>query len=87
MLTVSLHYVVTQSKNERLQPRVHPQLGQDARHVVALRRDAYVQFFGDLPAVEAFGQRLEDLPFAGSELRYGLASSLYLLSVGASVLE
>jgi hypothetical protein len=46
---------VSQGEHEHLQPRVHPQLGQDARHVVALRREAYVQSLGDLLTVEALG--------------------------------
>jgi hypothetical protein len=53
--SANVNYAVSQGEHERLQPRVHPEFGQDAGHMVAFCWNAYVEPLGDLLAVEAIG--------------------------------
>ena len=62
-----LHHAVAGCEYQRLQARVDAQLGEDARHVVALGLGADVKPTGDLLGVEALGKGLQHLPFAIGE--------------------
>lgn len=52
--------------------------------MVALGGIAYAQPPGDPVAVQALGRSLKNLPLAGGELPYGLASCVLLISAGVS---
>src|SRR5918997_1053448 len=81
------HQVVTQGEYERLEPGVYPELGEDARDVVALGRNAYTQPLGYLGAVEALGERLQHLPLSRGKLGYSLARLVLVLPARAGETE
>ena len=68
-------------EDEGLQLGMHPKLCQDARYVVALGADAYVEPLGASLAVEALGDGLQDLLFPGCEECYGPAGLVPLFSL------
>lgn len=47
-------------EHERLEPRIHPELAEDAHEVVAHRADTDVELLGDLLVAQAVGERLQD---------------------------
>src|SRR5918999_698798 len=59
---------VAHGEQESLEPRVHPELAEDAHDVVAHRTAADVQASGDLLVAQALGEQPEHLPLPGSEL-------------------
>ncbi len=74
-----LYHAVAGREYQRLQARVDAQLGEDARHVVALGLGADVKPTGDLLGIEALGKSLQHLPFAIGEPRDGLLRLVLLL--------
>ena len=46
---------------------MHPELGEDVGHVVALGADRDVEPVGDRLALEPVGERLQDLALAGGQ--------------------
>src|SRR5215207_7367361 len=78
-----LYLTVAQGEHQCLKLGMYPELGDDDRHMVALRPDAHIEPSGDLPDVQAFGKRLQDLLFPRGELRKGLTSLIFLFSLPA----
>ena len=61
---------------------MNPELGEDVRHVVALRHRAYGEPSGDLLAVEPFGKSLQQLLLAGGKSGDRPAGLVLLLPAG-----
>src|SRR3712207_6115558 len=87
VLLRNLYQAVAEGEHQCLQLRMHPQLGQDARHVIALGSDAYVEALGDPGAVEAPGELLQDLHLAGGEALYGPAGLVRFVLLGPGEAE
>src|SRR5215210_5281383 len=85
--SADLHYAVAGREHQRLQTRVDAQLGEDARHVVALSLGADVKPTGDLLGIEALGKGLQHLPFAISEPRDGLLRLVLFFLAGSGEAE
>ena len=68
-------------EEQGLYARVHAELVQDVHHVGAFGVDAHVEFGRDLLVGEAFGERAQDLLFAGCDLLYARARFELLLAV------
>src|SRR4051812_34581406 len=58
---------VAQAEDDGLEPGMHAELGEDARHVVALGAHADVEPAGDLAAAEALGEQLQALALPRGE--------------------
>src|SRR5215212_5492344 len=85
--SVYANHAVAHGENQRLQPRVRPELCEDARHVVALRPEAYIESLGDSVAVQTLGEQLQDLPFSGSKACDGLPSLVGFVLAGTRETE
>lgn len=86
-LLPDLYHPVAQGEHQRLELRMHPELCQDARFVVALGAKAYVEFLGDPLTVKPLGECLQYLCLSGGKACYGLLSCVLLLSLAPGEAE